>query len=80
MHSPRHYYEPRKFSGRAHERGGSVLVAKFAIDPRRPDLHEHVSAVERPSHPLSLDDPLSNERIYRRDGRAMGRAVDREWR
>lgn len=38
-------------------------IAKSAVQRGRPDLREHVSAVERPSHLLLLDHPLSNKRI-----------------
>lgn len=43
-------------------------IAKFAVQRGRPDLHQHVRAVVRPSDLLFLDHPLANKRIYRRLG------------
>ena len=39
-------------------------IAKLAVQIWRPDLHEHVSTVERPAHLLLLDHPFADERVH----------------
>ncbi|MDX1010155.1 hypothetical protein GOL41_29390 [Sinorhizobium medicae] len=36
-------------------------IVTFAVQRGRPDLHERVSAVERPLHLLFLEHPLANK-------------------
>ena len=49
-------------------------IAKLAVQICCPDLHEHVSTVERPAHLLLLDHPFADERVHRGLGEGRGDA------